>query len=326
MKSTIYITRQGCTVNLVKEKIIIKHKGIVCQECQLPLIDLILVFGSSQLTTQVIKACLQRGIAIIYLSRSGYCYGRLLPVSKSRQSLIAHQVQLTDEQKLFVSRQLIHAKLHNCRVILLRQHRRNPDHKIQFGIQSLQGMVARSLTAQTLPELMGIEGAGARAYFEALGACFQHPDLVFEGRSRRPPGNEINALLSFGYQVLWNHLLGLVENYGLDAHQGCLHTNHHGHAALVSDLLEPFRAPVIDTLVLWLVNTPVIKAQEDFEFKEGGCFLNALGRKRFLHAFLLRMDKANQKNLFWSVIIKQIQAFCQWLIQPTDSFWCYRIT
>ncbi|MDG2991063.1 CRISPR-associated endonuclease Cas1 [Candidatus Synechococcus calcipolaris G9] len=245
MTTTLYLNRQGCSVSLKQEKIIVKYKGDICQECQLQLIDLILVFGSVQLTTQVIRACLKRGVTISYLSQSGYCYGRLLPISKRKNSLQTYQNRLTDTQKLTVARQLIHAKLHNSRVILMRQYRRRPQPTIQNAIDHLHLATQRSLNAQDLSELTGIEGAAAHRYFEALGACFQHPDLTFGGRSRRPPGNEINALLSFGYQILWNHLFGLLDTCGFDAHQGCLHQNHHGHPALVSDILEPFRAPII---------------------------------------------------------------------------------
>lgn len=326
MTKTLYLSRQGSSVNLKYEKIIVKYKGEIQQECQLPLLDLILVFGSVQLTTQVIRACLKRGVAIAYLSQSGYCYGRLLPTSQRKHALQTYQNRLTDRQKLTVARQLIHAKLHNSRVILMRQYRRRPQPTIQRVIDQLQQASQNSLKAQDLPELTGIEGAAARDYFEALGVCFQHPELTFGGRSRRPPGNEINALLSFGYQILWNHLFGLIDTLGLDAYQGCLHQSHHGHAALVSDLLEPFRAPLIDTLVLWLVNTPVVKPQDDFEFKDGGCFLNESGRRKFLSAFLLRMNKVHSQGPAWDLISRQIKALSHWITQPKQSLlWCYRI-
>jgi len=253
MSQTLYLSRQGCHVSLEAEYIIVRHQKNLIHQVQLPLIDLILIFGYSQLTTQLIRACLQRGVTIAYLSKSGYCYGRLLPLQRSYPTFISLQAQLSDAQKLFVAQQLIHAKLRNCRVILMRQQRRRFSPSLELSINCLDLLAERSLQADTLQVLMGIEGSGARHYYSALADCFQHPQLSFQGRSRRPPGNEINALLSFGYQVLWNHLLGMVENLGLDPYAGCLHQPHHNHAALVSDLLEPFRAPIIDSLVLQLV-------------------------------------------------------------------------
>ncbi|WP_448526977.1 CRISPR-associated endonuclease Cas1 [Parathermosynechococcus lividus] len=324
MTQTLYLSRQGCQVSLDAEYITVFHQKKLIQQVQLPLIDLILIFGYSQLTTQLIRACLQRSITIAYLSKSGYCYGRLLPLQRSHPTFMRLQAQLSDAQKLFAAQQLIHAKLRNSRVILMRQQRRRPHPTLELSINCLDVLAKRSLESHTLQTLQGIEGSGARHYYDALAECFQHPQLSFQGRSRRPPGNEINALLSFGYQVLWNHLLGIVENLGLDPYAGCLHQHHHNHAALVSDLLEPFRAPIIDSLVLQLVNRRLIRPEDDFRFEAGGCFLNEHGRQRFLKHFIQRMEQQTQEEPFWHVLARQVRAFCQWLRCP-DHLWCYRI-
>ncbi len=325
MSQTLYLSRQGCHVSLDGEYIIVCYQKKLIQKIQLPLVDLILVFGYSQLTTQLIRACLQRGVTIAYLSKSGYCYGRLLPLQRPHPTFLSLQAQLSDTQKLFAAQQLIHAKLRNCRVILMRQQRRRSHPNIELSINCLDLLAQRSLKAETLQVLMGIEGSGARQYYSALSNCFDHPQLCFQGRSRRPPGNEINALLSFGYQVLWTHLLGIIENLGLDPYTGCLHQPHHNHAALVSDLLEPFRAPIIDSLVLQLVNRGIIRPKDDFRFAEGGCFLNEQGRQRFLKSFIQRMEPATQEEPFWQVLTQQVRAFRQWLHNP-EHLWCYRIS
>lgn len=324
MGTTLYLSRQGCTASLEGEKIIVRHGKALLHEAQLPHLDLILVFGSCQLTTQLIRACLQRGITIAYLSRSGYCYGRLLPIQRRRQTFVALQAQLSDSQKLYVAQQLIHAKLRNSRVILMRQYRRRSRPELELVINVLDILAKRSLHTTTLQELLGIEGSGAKYYFEGLSYCFQHPELIFQGRSRRPPGNEINALLSFGYQVLWSHLLGIIESLGLDPYYGCLHQSHHHHAALVSDLLEPFRAPIVDSLVLWLVNRGVIRPREDFAFEAGGCFLNETGRRRFLESWIRRMDQGQETEPFWRCLTQQVRSFCEWLRSP-QHFCCYHI-
>lgn len=177
---------------------------------------------------------------------------------------------------------------------------------------------------------MGFEGAGAAQYFSAFGECLRHPDFVFTGRTRRPPGNPVNAMLSFGYQILWNHLLALIEIQGLDPYQASLHQGSERHAALASDLIEEFRAPLVDSLVLRLVNCHEIDAHQDFVYRDGGCFLNELGRRKYLKAFLRRMEESIQtdshlKTPRWDLLTQQVKAYKQFVYNPSLSYLPYRI-
>ena len=182
--------------------------------------------------------------------------------------------------RLVAAQRIVQAKLKNSRVLLQRQQRRC-DRGLDGAIAQLERLGEQALAMTEIDRLMGVEGVGAAVYFEAFGRCLENQDFVFVSRSRRPPGNPVNAMLSFGYQVVWNHLLTLVELQGLDPYFGCLHSGSARHAALVSDLLEEFRAPIVDSLVLYLVNRRMIDAGADFEFRDGGCFLNQAGRKKF---------------------------------------------
>jgi CRISP-associated protein Cas1 len=178
--------------------------------------------------------------------------------------------------------------------------------------------------------LMGFEGAGAAQYFSMLGDCLTNSDFVFISRSRRPPGNPVNAILSFGYQVLWNHLLALIELQGLDPYYGCLHVGNDGHAALASDLIEEFRAPIVDSLLLWLVNSRVIDAKDDFDYRDGGCFLNDRGRRKYLQAFLQRMeeqiqDDNGEKQPRWDLLTRQVKAYKQFVYNPSYQYQSYQI-
>ncbi len=110
-------------------------------------------------------------------------------------------------------------------------------------------------------------------------------DFVFVARSHRPLGNPVNALLSFGYHILWNHLLALIELKQLDPYQACLHQGSYRHAALASDLIKEFRAPIVDSLVLYLINRRLVDSDTDFAYRNGGCYLNDAGRKKYLQAF-----------------------------------------
>jgi len=327
---TLYLSEQGCYVSLKQETLLVKRESSVLMKIQLPLLEQVLVFGQSQLTTQVIRACLSRDIPIAYLSRLGYCYGRLISIERGYRQLALYQRQLSFLERLSVAQRIVQAKLKNCRVLLLRQQRRSATGEMALAIASLNQLAGRSLQARDVEELMGLEGAGAAAYFRALGACFTHKDFTFVGRSRRPPGNPVNALLSFGYQVLWNHLLTLIELQNLDPYQACLHQGSERHAALVSDLVEEFRAPIIDSLVLQLLNGRIMEVESDFEPHQGGCYLSSSGRKKFLQAFRKRMEDqlrtdSGEMQPRWDTLNRQVKAYRQFIYSPVNLYSPYRI-
>lgn len=322
---TLYVSQQGCYLSLRQEAILIKRGNLLLDEVQLPLLEQILIFGKSQVTTQVIRACLQRDIAIAYLSRMGRCYGRILSIAQGYRQLARNQQSLTPETQLQIARSIVQAKLKNSRVILMRQQRRQASAQTALAIESLAYLVQQAGEAGSIPRLMGLEGAGAASYFAAFGECLSREEFVFLARSRRPPGNPINAMLSFGYQVLWNHLLTLIELQGLDPYYGCLHQGHERHAALASDLIEEFRAAIVDSLVLYLANRGLVSVKEDFEYHDGGCYLNQSGRRKFLQAFVQRMEEAIEDQPRWNLLSQQVKAYKRFVYEPSRGYVPYVI-
>ena len=327
---TLYVSQQGCYLTLEAESLLIKKGKEVLAEAQIPLLEQVLVFGQSQITTQAIRACLSRNVPIAYLSRMGYCYGRILPVERGYRHLSRYQQQLTRVDRLIVARRIVQAKLKNSRVILQRQARRQSSPTINLAVQSLNHLMEKVIQAESWERLMGLEGAAAAQYFSAFGECLTNPKFVFTVRSRRPPGNPVNALLSFGYQVLWNHLLSLIELQGLDPYFGCLHQGTERHAALASDLIEEFRAPIVDSLVMYLINRNMIDANTDFTYHNGGCFLNDSGRIKYLKAFLQRMEEklttaAGENQPRWDTLTQQVKAFKQFVYNPIEGYKPYEI-
>jgi CRISPR-associated protein Cas1 len=163
-----------------------------------------------------------------------------------------------------------------------------------------------------------------------MGECLSNPEFVFTARTRRPPGNPVNAMLSFGYQILWNHLLALIELQGLDPYQACLHQGTERHAALASDLIEEFRAPLVDSLVMYLINRKLIDAHQDFVYHNGGCYLNDAGRRKYLKAFLQRMEEWIQTDFQikaprWDLLTSQVLAYKQFVYNPSQQYQPYRI-
>lgn len=327
---TLYVSQQNCYVTLTQETLIVKQGEVVHGQVQLPLLEQILIFGKSQVTTQVIRACLWRDIPIAYLSRMGYCYGRVLPIERGYRQLSRYQQQLGIVERMVTARAIVQAKLKNSRVLLRRQKKRRESDLLERVLQTLDHMATQAADADSLERLMGFEGAGAAQYFSGFGECLANPDFVFVARSRRPPGNPVNAMLSFGYQILWNHLLALIEIQGLDAYQACLHQGSERHAALASDLIEEFRAPLVDSLTLWLINKNVMDAQKDFVYRDGGCYLNDTGRVKFLKAFLVRMEEevitdTGEKQPRWDLLNQQVKAYKQFVYNPMQVYRPYQV-
>jgi len=329
---SLYISHHDCHLSLKQEQVIIKQGQTILEEVQLPLLEQILVFGKSQITTQLICACLWRNIPIAYLSSMGRCYGRLVPIERGYRNLARQQLLLLPPDRLLVAKEIVRAKLHNSRVILQRQRRRGISgvEGIDSAIGGLQYLMHRTAQATSTEQLMGFEGAGAASYFAALGNCFTTAEFAFTERSRRPPKDPVNAMLSFGYQLLWNHLLSLIELQGLDPYDACLHQGSERHAALASDLLEEFRAPIIDSLVLYLVNHSIMDVDNDFDRPDdGGCYLNHHGRKKFLRSFLLRMEEAldtdEGSQPRWNLLNQQVKTYKRFVYDPSLGYKPYLI-
>jgi CRISPR-associated protein Cas1 len=324
---TLYVAQQGCYVCRDQQKLVIKKAEKVLGEVQVPLLEQVLVFGRSQLTTPAIQVCLQQNIPIAFLSRMGYCYGRVMPIERGYRQLSRYQQQLTPQERFITAQSLVEAKLSNSRVLLMRQYRSRQKERIAFAIQALHYFAQKTRTVSTLDQLMGIEGSGAVQYFQGLGECITQEEFKLLARSRRPPRNPTNAMLSFGYQILWNHLLTLIELQGLDPYYACLHQGSERHAALASDLIEEFRVPIVDSLVLWLINTRVMKIDQDFHYQEGGCFLNAQGRQKFLQFWLQRMEQplGKEQQPRWDLLTRQIRKYKQFIYHPIQFYTPYQM-
>ena len=169
------------------------------------------------------------------------------------------------------------AKLQNARDRLQRLQRRQENDGVGDAIAALEHRIARAAEAKSLEALRGREGEGARRYFQAFGKLFESP-FAFEKRSKRPPTDPTNSLLSLGYTLLHQNLYSLLELAGLHPHFGNLYTPRNDRPGLVSDLVEEFRAPIVDSLVVYLVRSQVVVA-DDFTApdKLGGVY-SRLGR------------------------------------------------
>ncbi len=251
----------------------------------------IVLFGCSNLSHGAVSLCLLHKIPVLYLSSNGKYFGQLQTTGQAKVQYLIYQVQralrgaeLSFDQE-FILRQasaIVLAKLHNSRVLLMRLNRRRKTDLATSAISELAELIKLAELAESLDVLLGYEGQGASLYFPAFASLLKG-EWEFEKRTRRPPTDPVNSLLSLGYTLLSQNLHSMVEVSGLHTHFGTLHVPRDNHAALVSDLIEEFRALVVDSLVAYLINSKIF-TPEDFTppDERGGVYLHPDGLKRFL--------------------------------------------
>jgi len=279
-RRTLYIQEQGSVLARDDERLIVKKEGEVLLEVPTAKIDQIFIFGNCTITTPAMTYCLKADIPIILFSSHGNYYGIIDSPVGDNVSL--HRQQFTrvadPEFCLTTAKGIVAGKLHNCRLLLQRHQRRKHIAVVAKAIDQIGQLSVRLSSAATVEEVSGYEGAAAAQYFAALGQLVDL-GLRFTHRTRQPPTDPVNSLLSFGYTLLFYNLYGLIVARGLHPYVGHLHLLRDRHPALASDLIEEFRAPIVDSLVLYLVNSKVLTPADFSRLANGPCLLRDSARK-----------------------------------------------
>lgn len=274
----------------------------------------VVVMGDSTVTTPALLALLEQQVDVCFCDYHGRFRGQLTSgFSRNGQMRIAQHAAAADyRRRVALAKAFVAGKLANQRTLLLRSNRKLADEAIAAAAATMQGILAdverveaaeegpadasRPQADSAMGTLQGLEGAAAAAYFGVFGRLLRQ-DLGFQRRVRRPPTDPINALLSFGYTLLLNNVLSAVSQVGLDPYVGYLHSSQYGKPALALDLMEEFRTPVVDSVVITVINTHVLDAK-DFQEEMSAVRLSDAGRRRFLTAFEERLATPIQHPVF----------------------------
>jgi CRISPR-associated protein Cas1 len=288
----LYVQHPGATVRKAGDLLEVWDREERLAQVRTREISQIVLMGPANATEAVIQEILHRGIPIVHLSTGGWLYGVTDGLPHRNIQLRRQQYRLADDPAacLRIARQLVRAKLLNQRVLL---RRNGGDAVAPSAIQALRNAARSALRSETLNELIGHEGIGARVYFEHFGAMLARGDsdfgaFDFEGRNRRPPRDPVNALLSFAYSMLTREWTTVCRAIGLEPFLGFMHQPRYGRPALALDLMEPFRPLVADSTVLRVINNGEIQ-RKDFIERMGAVNLTPTGRKKFLQAFEQRL-------------------------------------
>lgn len=278
--NTLYVTSENSYLALDGENIVVLEDKTEIGRLPLHNLEGIVSFGYRGTSPALMGACANRNISLCYLTPQGKFLARV--TGKIKGNVILREQQYAsskdEEMSLEIAKNCIIGKVYNARWVLERAIR---DHSLQIDVEKVKrasDYLKNSLNliqnSETKEQLRGFEGEAASIYFGVFDQMIlqQKKDFVFQGRNKRPPLDNMNALLSFVYTLLTNSVTSALETVGLDPYVGYLHTERPGRVSLSLDLIEELRAVLADRFVLSLVNKKIINGK-NFTRKENGAVI-----------------------------------------------------
>ena len=292
---TLYLLQHGQVLGKESERLIVRQEQKIVREIPAIKVDQIMVYGNAQITTQAMQFCLQEQIPIYLLSGQGHYYGVIDSFDTEPVLLQREQFLRADDSafclKLAIA--LVQGKIANSRLMLQRLARRHNAEVLTAAAATLKDTLTHLLDADSLDELRGFEGSAAKVYFQALASSLDSA-WGFNQRVRQPPTDGINAMLSYGYTLLFYNIYSLLRSRGLNPQVGFLHALRPGHPALASDMVEEFRALVVDAVV-WNLALNQHLTPDDFDTPTNvgeGCWLKPHARQLFIKALEEKLNSA----------------------------------
>ncbi len=308
--NTLYITSQGSYLAREGETVLVRVERETKLRVPIHTLDGIICFGQVGCSPPLMQLCGERNVTISFLSEYGKFWGRVQGPVSGNVLLRREQYRWADDSEVTASiaRSLLIGKVANCRTVLLRAQR---DHQDKIDNKSLREAsdhlmrIANNLQNKVvLDTARGYEGEAARMYFSVFNHLItaQKEDFVFHERSRRPPMDNMNALLSFLYAILVHDVASALEGVGLDPAVGFLHRDRPGRPGLALDLMEELRPFMADRLALSLVNRQQVKAK-GFRKTESNAVLMDDGTRKSL---LVAYQKRKQEEIFHPFVKEKI--------------------
>lgn len=304
----LYVQSPGGYLKKDGDQIVIEENRTRVAEARYMDTTQVVLFGHSGISTPALHECFRRDIPVTFMSYGGWFVGHTVGTGHKNVMIRTHQYRSSFDPKLCLklARKLVAGKIHNCRTLLRRNWKTPVESEAGAPaalLLSLKGDMTQAGRAGSLAELLGVEGSGARRYFESFLDMIS-PDkrgkeigFDFRKRNRRPPKDPVNALLSFGYAMLAREWTVTLSAIGMDPYRGFYHQIRHGRPALALDMMEPFRPLVADSTVLTVINNGELRPS-DFIHCAAGCNLKAEGRKRFIAAFERRLEQEITHPIF----------------------------
>ena len=309
--NTLFVTTQGAYLSKEGETVVVSIERE--EKLRVPIHTLggIVCFGNVMCSPFLFGLCGERNVHISFLTENGRFLGRLHGPVSGNVLLRKEQYRVSDDEihSALIARNIVTAKISNCRNVVMRARREAEDKTDVPSLSRVADRLAASLDdierAKNLDEVRGIEGEAAKSYFDSFNDLIvcQKEDFFFYGRSRRPPMDNTNALLSFLYTILAHDVGSALEGVGLDPAVGFLHRNRPGRHGLALDIMEEFRPYLADRLVLSLINRQQIKGSTFKKTESGGVVMDDETRKTVLVAW----QKRKQEEITHPFLDEKIQ-------------------
>lgn len=278
--NTLYVTSPDGYLSLDGENVVVLDKDKELGRVPLHNLEAIVSFGYRGVSPALMGGCAERDISLCFMTPQGRFLARVTGNVRGNVILRKKQYKVSgeDETSLMIARNCILGKIHNSRWVLERAVR---DHGLQIDTEEVKrasGYLQQSLKqvkgCTNMEQLRGYEGEAASVYFRVFDQLIlqQKKDFKFEGRNRRPPLDNVNAMLSFFYTLLTNMCASALESVGLDPYVGFMHTDRPGRVSLALDMMEELRPVLVDRFVLTMINKKMV-SKKDFSVKEDGAVL-----------------------------------------------------
>jgi len=284
--ATFYLTEQGAVLRKSSDHFIIEKSKVKLQELPCADVDHVMIYGNIQVTTPALWELAEHGIEIAFFTQSGKLLLQLTPHWLKNLPLREAQWRRRFEPEFVLrfSRAIVTGKLNNALAVIRDYRANHPQLDCAAELTTIETARDKAGSAAALDSLLGLEGAATAAYFKVLGQMFL-PPWQFTTRSRRPPKDPVNAVLSFGYVIVGNELQSQLDGVGFDPYAGFYHVTEYGRPSLALDLLEEFRHSLVDRLALHLFNQNVFTTADFQPTGTGGVYLSRDGQKKFFQGY-----------------------------------------
>ncbi len=288
-ENVLYVVTEGAYLSRDHLNLVVRVEGETRLAVPIHHLEGVAVFGAATISSPAMELCGEAGVAVTFLTTNGRLMARVDAPGSGNVLLRRQQYRVADDPSLALeaARPMVAAKLRNARHLLLRTAREMPAavevEVLRESASALLSAAGQVPGAASLDALRGVEGNGAREYFAMFGlmASRVQPEFGFRVRSRRPPLDPVNAMLSFAYALLLNDCVGATTAAGFDPSVGFLHQDRPGRPSLALDLMEEFRPVLADRLVLSLINLRQVRPG-DFVTRDGGAVEMDRGSRRAL--------------------------------------------
>ena len=236
----LYVNENGAQIGYEANKCVVNYKDGLKKLIPIESLEGITIMGQSQMTAKCTEECLKRGIPVVYFSKGGVYFGRVMSTSHINAGRQRMQSALYDtEFAVELGKRILSAKIKNQSVVL-RRYEKSRNIRLEEEQKMLSICRGKIENSRRIEEIIGYEGQAAKFYFRGLSKCIER-EFQFNGRSRRPPKDEFNSMISLGYSILMNELYCKIEMKGLNPYFGFIHRDAEKHPTLASDMMEECR-------------------------------------------------------------------------------------